>query len=190
MKPLLFAAALLSLAVAAQAAPATYEIDPSHTYPSFEADHMGMSHWRGKLNRSTGTIVYDKATGAGSVDVKMDLASIDFGLDAMNAWATGDKFFNVEKNPNATFQGRFDGVKAGVPTQVVGELTLNGKTRPLTLTVHQIKCMPHPMFKRDFCGADASGSFNREEFGLAAGKDYGFKMAVDLRIQVEAVAKE
>ena len=190
MKPLLLAPALLSLAVAAQAAPATYEIDPSHTYPSFEADHMGMSHWRGKLNRSAGTIVYDKATGAGSVDVRMDLASIDFGLDAMNAWATGDKFFNVEKNPSATFKGRFDGVKAGVPTQVVGELTLNGKTRPLTLTVHQLKCMPHPMFKRDFCGADASGSFNREEFGLAAGKDYGFKMDVNLRIQVEAVAKE
>ncbi|WP_431104024.1 YceI family protein [Roseateles noduli] len=190
MHSLLLVPALLLSAVAAQAAPVTYDIDPSHTYPSFEADHMGMSHWRGKLNKSAGTIVYDKATGAGSVDVKMDLASIDFGLDAMNAWATGDKFFNVEKNPSATFKGRFDGAKGGVPTQVVGELTLNGKTRPLTLTIHQLKCMPHPMLKRDFCGADASGSFNREEFGLAAGKDYGFKMDVALRIQVEAVAKE
>jgi polyisoprenoid-binding protein YceI len=190
MNSLLLVPALLLSAVAAQAAPVTYDIDPSHTYPSFEADHMGMSHWRGKLNKSAGTIVYDKATGAGSVDVKMDLASIDFGLDAMNAWATGDKFFNVEKNPSATFKGRFDGAKGGVPTQVVGELTLNGKTRPVTLTIHQLKCMPHPMLKRDFCGADASGSFNREEFGLAAGKDYGFKMDVALRIQVEAVAKE
>ncbi|WP_377154515.1 YceI family protein [Roseateles sp. UC29_93] len=190
MNSLLLVPALLFSAAAAQAAPVTYDIDPSHTYPSFEADHMGMSHWRGKLNKSAGTIIYDKATGAGSVDVKMDLASIDFGLDAMNAWATGDKFFNVEKNPSATFKGRFDGAKGGVPTQVVGELTLNGKTRPLTLTIHQLKCMPHPMFKRDFCGADASGSFNREEFGLAAGKDYGFKMDVALRIQVEAVAKE
>ena len=190
MNPLLLAPALLSLAAFAQAAPSTYDIDPTHTYPSFEADHMGLSHWRGKLNKSAGTIVYDKATGAGSVDVKMDLASIDFGLDAMNAWATGEKFFNVEKNPSATFKGRFDGAKAGVPTQVVGELTLNGKTRPLTLTVHQLKCVPHPMLKRELCGADASGSFNREEFGLGAGKDYGFKMEVNLRIQVEAIAKE
>jgi polyisoprenoid-binding protein YceI len=180
----------VSVSVAAQAAPVTYDIEPTHTYPSFEADHMGMSNWRGKLNKSAGTIVYDKATGAGNVDVQMDLASIDFGLDAMNAWATGKDFFNVEKSPTATFKGRLAGAKAGVPTQVVGELTLNGKTRPMTLSIHQLKCMPHPMLKRDFCGADASGSFNREEFGLAAGKDWGFKMDVNLRIQVEAVARE
>lgn len=179
--------ALLSPSV--QAAAVTYDIEPGHTYPSFEADHMGLSYWRGKLNKSAGTIVYDKATGAGSVDVQMDLASIDFGLDAMNNWATGKDFFNVEKNPTATYKGRFDGAKGGVPTQVVGELTLNGKTQPVTLTIHQLKCIPHPMLKRDFCGADASGSFNREAFGLSAGKDWGFKMEVNLRIQVEAVAR-
>ena len=188
MKSLLLVAALLSPAL--QAAPVSYEIDPTHTYPSFEADHMGMSYWRGKLNRSAGTIVYDKATGAGSVEVTMDLASIDFGLDAMNAWATGKDFFNVEKHPSATFKGRFEGARAGVPTQVLGELTLNGQTRPVALAIHQLKCMPHPMLKRDFCGADASGRFSRDEFGLGAGKDWGFKMEVNLRIQVEAVAKE
>ncbi len=190
MKPLLLVSALL-VAAAAQAAPVSYEIDPTHTYPSFEADHMGMSYWRGKLNRSAGTIVYDKASGAGSVEVTMDLASIDFGLDAMNAWATGKDFFNVEKHPRAVFKGRFEGgAQGGVPTQVVGELSLNGQTRPMVLAIHQLKCMPHPMLKRDFCGADASGSFNRESFGLAAGKDWGFKMDVNLRIQVEAVARE
>lgn len=194
MKPLLLAPALLlALAAhAAQAAPVTYEIDPTHTFPSFEADHMGMSYWRGKLNQSAGTIVYDKATGAGSVEVKMNLASIDFGLDAMNDWAKGKDFFNLAKNsPTATFKGHFAGTsKAGVPAQVVGELTLNGITQPLTLTIHQLKCMPHPINKRDYCGADASGSFNRDAFGLGAGKDWGFKMDVGLRIQVEAVAKE
>ncbi len=187
--PAVLLAALLA-APLAQAAPVTYDIEPTHTYPSFEADHMGLSFWRGKLNKSRGTVVYDKASGAGSVDVQMELASIDFGLDAMNAWARGDKFFNVDKNPAATFKGRFDGATAGVPTRVLGELTLNGQTRPLTLTVNQLKCIPHPMLKRDFCGADATGSFNREDFGLSAGKDWGFKMDVQLRIQVEAVARE
>lgn len=183
--------ALLALLVAsAQAAPTTYQIDPTHTYPSFEADHMGLSYWRGKLNRNAGTIVYDKATGAGSVDVTMDLASIDFGLDAMNAWATGKDFFDVATHPSARFTGRFEGAQAGVPSRVVGELSLHGQTRPMALTIHQLKCMPHPMLKRDFCGADASGSFNRDEFGLPAGKDWGFKMDVKLRIQVEAVAVE
>lgn len=191
MKPLLLAPILLALTAAtAQAAPVTYEIEPTHTYPSFEADHMGLSFWRGKINKSAGTIVYDKATGAGSVDVQMDLASIDFGLEAMNAWARGKDFFNVEQNPSATFKGRFAASRAGAPTLLEGELTLNGKTRPMTLMVHHIKCIQHPMLKRDFCGADASGSFNRDEFGLGAGKDWGFNMNVNLRIQVEAVAKD
>lgn len=190
MKRLSLPPALLCAALA-QAAPVTYEIDPTHTYPSFEADHMGLSVWRGKLNKSAGSIVYDKADGSGRVDVKMELASIDFGLDAMNAWARGKDFFDVDsKPPTASFKGRFDGAAGGVPSRLVGELTLNGRSRPVTLAIHQLKCMPHPMLKRDWCGADASGSFNREDFGLAAGKDYGFKMDVNLRIQVEAVAKD
>ena len=108
----------------------------------------------------------------------------------MNAWARGDKFFNVAQNPNATFKGRFEGATGGVPTKLVGELTLNGRTKPVTLVIHQLKCVPHPMLKRELCGADASGSFNRDDFGLSAGKDWGFKMDVALRIQVEAIAKE
>ncbi|MCV2365804.1 YceI family protein [Paucibacter sp. DJ1R-11] len=192
----IFASALLlALALsgtpAAQAAPVSYEIDPTHTYPSFEADHMGLSVWRGKLNKNSGSIVYDKATGAGSVEVQMDLASIDFGLDAMNAWARGKDFFEIEKHPVAHFKGRFEGTQpGGAPSQLVGELSLHGQTRPITLTLHQLKCMPHPMHKRELCGADASGSFQRDDFGLAAGKDCGFKMEVKLRIQVEAVARE
>jgi polyisoprenoid-binding protein YceI len=189
MKRLTFIAALLATHIA-QAAPVTYDIDPNHTYPSFEADHMGLSFWRGKLTKNAGRIVYDKADGSGSVDVKMDLASIDFGLPAMNEWAKGKDFFDVAKNPGASFKGRFDGANGGVPDRLVGELTLNGRTRPMTLAIHQLKCMPHPLIKRELCGADASGSFNREDFGLAAGKDYGFKMDVQLRIQVEAMARE
>ena len=181
--------ALLAASLA-EAAPVTYDIDPTHTYPSFEADHMGLSYWRGKLNKNSGSIVYDKANGSGSVDVQMDLASIDFGLEAMNAWARGKDFFNVEKNPGATFKGRFEGASGGVPNKLVGELTLNGRSKPMTLVIHQLKCIPHPLHKRDLCGADASGSFNREDFGLGAGKDWGFKMDVNLRIQVEAVEKQ
>ena len=196
MKPMtLFAttlcAATLFAATIAQAAPATYQIDPTHTYPSFEADHMGISVWRGKLTRNAGTVVYDKADGSGSVDVTMDLAGIDFGLPALNKWATGKDFFNVAKNKRATFKGRFEGATGGgAPTQLVGDLTLNGQTHPVTLAINKLKCIPHPMLKRELCGADASGSFNRDEFGLSAGKDWGFNMDVQLRIQVEAIAKE
>jgi polyisoprenoid-binding protein YceI len=73
---------------------------------------------------------------------------------------------------------------------VTGTLTLNGQTQPVNLTIHRFKCVPHPMLKRELCGSDASGSFKRDAFGLTAGKDYGFRMDVGLRIQVEAVAAQ
>ncbi|CAM4134749.1 YceI family protein [Roseateles saccharophilus] len=189
MKRLTPIPALLAAALA-QAAPVSYQIDPMHTYPSFEADHMGLSFWRGKLTKNTGSIVFDKADGSGSVDVQMNLAAIDFGLAAMNDWARGKEFLNVDKNPTASFKGRFAGDSGGMPARLVGELTLNGQTRPVTLAIHRLKCIPHPLYKRELCGADASGHFNREDFGLTAGKDWGFDMDVQLRIQVEAIAKE
>ena len=188
MKTCLTLAALLLAPLAASAAPTTYAIDPTHTFPSFEADHMGISVWRGKFNKSHGKVVYDKTAGTGAVEIVTELASIDFGMDALANWARGKDFFDVKKHPRAVFKGTLESPVDGVPTQLVGELTLHGVTRPLTLAVHALKCVPHPMLKRDYCGADASGSFNREDFGLAAGKDYGFKMNVDLRIQVEAIA--
>ncbi|MBC7917375.1 MAG: polyisoprenoid-binding protein [Rhodoferax sp.] len=171
-------------------APVNYTIDPTHTYPSFEADHMGISVWRGKMTKNSGAVVLDKVAGTGTVEIVIDLASIDFGLPAMNAWATGKDFFNVEKSPHATYKGRLEKFVNGSPTQVSGELTLNGHTRPVNLTIHLFKCIPHPLHKRELCGADASGSFKRDAFGLSAGKDYGFSMDVGLRIQVEAVAEQ
>jgi polyisoprenoid-binding protein YceI len=142
------------------------------------------------MNKNSGTIVYDKDTGAGTVDISIDLAAIDFGHDQLNKWATGKDFFDVKKNPKAVFKGKFDAPSNGVPTQVVGDLTLHGVTKPMTLKINQLKCIPHPMLKRELCGADAVGTFNRDDFGLSAGKDWGFKMNVDLRIQVEAVAEK
>jgi len=96
----------------------------------------------------------------------------------------------VKKYPKATYKGKFDGAAAGVPTQVLGDLTLHGVTKPVVLKINSLKCVPHPMLKREMCGADAIATFNRDEFGLVAGKDYGFKMDVTLRIQVEALATQ
>ena len=76
----------------------------------------------------------------------------------------------------------------GKPTEVTGDFTLHGVTRPLTLKVLAFKCMPHPMFKHEVCGADALGSFERDAYGMPSGKNYGFDMTVTLRIQVEAIA--
>ena len=185
----LIAGLTLVIATPAIAAPVTYKIDPEHTYPSFEADHLaGLSVWRGKMNKSAGTVTLDKDSGSGEVDVAVELGSIDFGQKQLERWAVGPQFFDAKKHPQARYRGRLDGFVNGMPTQVVGALTLRGVTRPLTLRLNSFKCMPHPIFKRELCGADAIGSFNRDEFGLTEGKDFGFRMAVTLRIQVEALA--
>lgn len=185
---LLLAATLFAAAVSspANAEPQRYLIDPEHTFPSFEADHMGMSVWRGKFNRSRGHITLDRAAKTGSVEVQIDIASVDYGLEAMNEHARADSLLDAAKYPTATYRGTLKRFRRGAPTRVVGEFTLHGVTRPLTLEIVRFKCMPHPLHQREFCGADARASFQRDAFGIDAGKDYGFDMTVDLRIQVEA----
>lgn len=187
--PVLLALFLTLAAGSVSAAEAVYEIDPAHTYPSFEADHMGMSTFHGKFNKSGGEVRIDRKRGTGKVEVTIDTRSIDFGLDAMNEAAMGEQLFDTAKYPEATYRGTLTDFRDGAPTKVEGEFTLRGVTRPLTLTIDRFKCQPHPQNKRDWCGADAHATFDRSQFGLDAGKDYGFDMNVTLRIQVEAIAK-
>ncbi|HTH69632.1 MAG TPA: YceI family protein [Rhodanobacter sp.] len=182
--------ALLSLATGASAATVNYKIDPDHTYPSFEADHFGgLSVWRGKFNHSSGMVMLDKAAGTGTVNVVVDMKSADFGQDALNKGAQGKELFESNLYPQATYTGKLVDFVNGAPTRVTGTLTLHGVTRPLDLKIDSFKCMPHPMLKREVCGADALATFKRDAFGMAAGKDYGFSMDVTLRIQVEAIAE-
>jgi polyisoprenoid-binding protein YceI len=164
-----------------------YKIDPGHTFPSFEADHFGgLSNWRGKFDKSDGTIVLDRAAKTGSVDITIDATSLDFGHAKLNEHAKGPDMFDVTKYPNATYKGKLV-FKGDVPTAVDGELTLHGVTKPVTLHINQFKCIQHPMLKREVCGADASGTFNRADFGVDYGVKMGFKPEVKLDIQVEAV---
>ena len=172
----------------ALAEPATYNVDPAHTYPAFEADHMGgLSIWRGKFNSSAGKIVYDKAAKAGSVEITVDTKSIDFGHDKMNEHASSAEIFDTAKFPTAVFKGKLAKFNGEAPTEVQGELTLHGVTKPVTLKVLSFLCKPNPMTKKETCGADALATINREDFGVSYGKSFGFKMEVTLRITVEAV---
>ena len=190
MKKSAFAVAvtLASLtAVSAFAAPVTYKIDPNHSYPAFEADHFGgLSVWRGKFNRSSGTVVYDREARSGTVEVTIETKSIDMGLDAMNEHATSADLLDAAKYPTATFKGKLAKFQGDKPTEVQGELTLHGVTKPVTLKVNTFMCKYVEYTKKDTCGADASGTFNREAFGISYGKDLGFRMDITLRISVEA----
>jgi len=167
------------------AAADAYTIDPMHTYPSLEFSHMGMSMWRGKFNRSSGKVRFDRQAGTGSVEVSVDAASLDFGLDKMNEAATSADWLNTAKFPTMTYRGTLV-AQNGVPARVDGELTLLGVTRPVNLHLKSFKCMPHPLLKREWCGADAEGQLNRADFGLSQylQMDGGIIL---LRIQVEVL---
>jgi len=173
---------------AAPASADTYTIDKDHTYPSFEFSHMGISVWRGKFNKTRGSVVLDRAARSGTVDVTVEAASIDFGHRVMNEVALGTDWLNVEMHPTLRYIGaiRFEG---DAPAAVEGKLTFLGVTRPVELKIHAFKCIRHPLFRREVCGADASGSLDRAEFGLKQGTEGGAGRTT-LRIQVEALKQD
>jgi polyisoprenoid-binding protein YceI len=185
-----FAIAALLIAGAATAAPVKYTIDPEHTYPSFEADHFGgLSTWRGKFTKTSGTIVYDKEAGSGTLDITIDPASVDTGHEKLNDHVrTGPDMLDVKKYPTATYTGKLAKFVNGAPTEVDGTLTLHGVSKPVTLKIDRFDCRPHPMKKgQNVCGANATSTIDRGAFGVDWGKNYGFKMDVRLEIQVEAL---
>jgi len=182
--------AVASLAAgAALAAPVTYQVDPAHTHPSFEADHFGgLSVLRVSFENSSGSIVLDRAAATGTVDITVDTTSIDFGHAKLNEHTKSAEMFDVQKYPTAVYKGTLTNFKNGSPTQVHGELTLHGVTKPVNLTINSFLCkmMPPAMGNKERCGADASGTINRADFGIDYGEKYGFNMQVKLAIQVEA----
>jgi len=179
----------LLLSLGANAAVEHYTIDPNHTYPSFEAPHIaGISLWRGKFDRSSGTVTLDRAARTGTINITIDTSSIDFGHEKMNNHAKSADMFDVEKFPSATYEGSSIEFSGDTPVAVHGKLTLHGVTRPVDLKIASFKCIMHPMLKREVCGADASTEIDRTEFGIG----YGIPQSIPdgkvrLAIQVEAL---
>ena len=170
--------------------PATYNIDPSHTFPAFEADHQGgLSIWRGKINQSSGTVILDKEAETGTINVVLEMASIDFGHDGMNRMAV-ESILHVDEFPTANYQGSLVNFEDGAPTGVEGTLTLHGVSRPVNLVINRFKCQPHFRSGREVCGADAEATINRADFGVDYDLDLGFFPEVKLLITVEAQVAE
>jgi len=184
-----FAPVLLMLGISSVlAAPVAYNVDPEHTHPSFEVDHFGgISTWRGTFKKTTGSVELDTAAQTGTVDVVIDTASIDFAHDKLNAHVSSPEMLDVVKYPTAQYSGTFVEFKDGVPKTIAGKLTLHGVTKPVTLSINSFKCFENPLIKKEVCGADATGTFNRADFGVNYGQQYGFKQDVLLRIQVEGI---
>lgn len=163
-----------------------YTIDPNHTYPSFEIDHMGFSTTRGRFNSVQGKLSLDQEAKTGSVEVSIDAASIDTGLTKLEDELRTADYFYVKKHPTLTFRGqRFHFNESRVST-IDGELTLLGVTRPVTLTLTHFKCGLNLLRLRQACGANAITSLKRSDFGMKKGLPL-IGDEIKIQIQIEAI---
>jgi len=177
------AASLSSLAVAA---PETYVIEPTHTLPRFEYSHFGYSTQLSRFDKTSGTIVLDRAAKKGTVDIVIDATSVNTGYSLFNGHIQGEDFFNTAKYPSITFKSnqlKFDGDKL---VAVTGNLTIKGVMKPVTLTLTSFHCMPHPMVKKDACGANATVTVKRSDYNMGKHAPY-VSDEVKLTIPVEAI---
>ncbi len=162
----LLATLLASLLAAPACAADNYTIDPSHTWPVFEVNHLGFSTQRGRFNKTSGKIALDAAAKKGSVDLVIATTSLDMGLDKWDEHLKSEDFFNAGQFPAMHFTSDklvFDGDKV---VAAEGSFTLLGVTKPMTLTVSNFRCAPHPMNKKPTCGADITTTLKRSEFGM------------------------
>jgi polyisoprenoid-binding protein YceI len=184
---LLSIAAATLLAGTAQVQAASYAIDPTHTFVSFEIAHFGTSTNRGRFDKKEGTVQFDRAAKTGKVEIVIDTTSINTGTAAFNKHLLSAELFDSAKFPTAKFVAdnlSFSGDKV---SEVTGTLTLLGKTNPVTLKASNFNCYDSPMLKREVCGGDFETTIDRAQFGMNYGVDWGFPKNVRLIVQVEAV---
>jgi polyisoprenoid-binding protein YceI len=184
-------AAALAFASAAAgsalAAPVTYNVDGSHTFPRFSYSHFGLSTQLSSFSNTTGKVVFDTEAKTGSVDITIDMKSVNTGFADFNGHIQGEDFLDTTQFPTATFKSTkvvFEGDK---PKVIEGKLTLKGVTKPVTLQVTSFLAMPHPMMKKPALGANAFTTIKRSDFNAGKFAPYvGDEVRID--IALEAVA--
>ena len=176
----IFAAA----STAALAAPETYTVDGSHTFPRFSYSHLGYSTQLSRFNATTGTVVFDAAGKTGSVDIVIDAKSVDTGSTLFNEHIQGEDFLDTAKFPTATFKSTKVIFKGAKPSKIQGDLTIKGVTKAVTLTVTSFQAMPHPMQKKDAIGANAFTIIKRSEFNAGKYAPYvGDEVRIDIALE-------
>jgi len=173
---LTFGALALAVSSTVLAAPETYKLDPHHTYPHFAVEHLGVSIYWGRFDRSSGQFTIDRAAKKGTLELTVDTASVSTGDNqrdgrprTLDEHLRSADFFNVAEFPQMTFKADSVKFNGEAPAEVSGQLTLLGVTKPLTLKVERWVCKDHPFNKKPMCGGNASGALKRTDFGMKYG---------------------
>jgi polyisoprenoid-binding protein YceI len=188
MKSKLLVALLVTLGVSANAlaAPETYIIDGNHTIPRFSYSHFGYSTQLSKFDKTSGKIILDKEAKQGSVDVTIQTTSVNTGYALFNEHIQAEDFFDTAEFPTATFTSNKLNFKGDKLSSIDGTLTIKGIAKPVTFAVTSFLCMPHPMAKKDACGANATAVIKRSDFNMGKHVPY-VSDEVTIDIPVEAI---
>ena len=178
-------AVLLAASLPLAARADSYTIDPPHTFPHFSISHLGFSTMRGRFDKTSGKITLDRAAKTGSLDIAIETASVSTGFAKRDDHLKSPDFFNAAEFPTITYKSSAVKFKGDAPSSVEGRLTLNGVSKPVTLTIDAFKCGTNPMNKKEECGAAASAQFKRSDFGMKYGLP-GIGDDIKLVFEVEA----
>lgn len=178
-------AGIATVAVSVTANAETYELDPAHTYPYFSISHLGFSTLRGRFNNTTGKVTIDKAKGTGSLEIVIDVNSIDTAHEKRDKHLRSPDFFNAAEFPKMTYKSSKVTINND-SAMVEGNLTMMGVTKPISLKVEKISCGVHPFSKKEVCGFDATGTIKRSDFGMNYGAP-GIGDEITMYIEAEGV---
>jgi polyisoprenoid-binding protein YceI len=183
-----FVAFCLGFLVAGAASADSYEIDPAHTQVIFKVRHLGITTVTGTFGTFSGAFDFDPADfETASVSAAIDVASIDTGVEARDNHLRTSDFFDVENHPEITFKSTKVQNIEGKSFELVGDLTMRGVTKPVTLDIEFVGTATDP-YENEKAAFTASTEINRMDFGVSWGavlETGGLVVSEEVRILLE-----
>lgn len=167
-----------------------YDIDPTHSAVDFVVRHLVAAKVRGGFKAFTGSIVIGDTADQSSVNVEIDVSSIDTGVDDRDAHLRSADFFDVENHPTATFTSTSVSPKSDSDYVVTGDLTIAGVTRSVDLDLEYAGAVTDPWGNTRIVFS-ATTEINREEFGLTwnqALETGGVMVSKNAKIEIDVEA--
>ncbi|MCU0697491.1 MAG: YceI family protein [Myxococcaceae bacterium] len=190
--------AVLSALVSLSALAAPWEIDTSHASATFSVKHFGVSNVNGTLGPVTGMVELDDADPSkGKIDATIDVKAIDTKWAKRDEHLRSPDFFEVDKFPTMTFKSTKITKVSKTKLKIVGDLTIHGVTKPVTLDAEVTPEIKNPFSGNPTRAVTASAVLNRQDFGLKwqapaeAVKVVGdeVKVAIELELVQKPAAK-
>jgi len=158
---------VMAMAVAVAAQAGTWQIDPNHSAAQFSVRHLGVSTVRGAFMKVSGSATYDPADPSkGTVEVSIDASSVDTRVQMRDNDLRSPNFLDVQKYPTVTFKSKQAKSAGAGKLQIVGDLTIHGVTKEVTLDVDGPSAPIKDPWGNQRIGASASTKINRKDFGV------------------------